>query len=375
MSGRTLPSWAGRRPRVGLACSESIRSTYIDAGDIHRLETVADFVYHPFSVGNGGLAPVPRDTAAEADLGRFAADLDVLVVCHGSPYVGQEVLDAAAHLSLIGELEGDRFGYHFDVAAAASRRVLVVDTTHASSWPTAEWALGLALIGLRNAGAFFRRMIDHQPAFPGGTRPTSGLGFDGAELTGKRIGLIGFGHLGRRLVELLRPFDVKIVAFDPFVPRDLAEAYGIEFGTLSTVMARDVVFSLVPLTPATAKMIGADELDFLRPGSVFVNVSRGKVVDTAALVERFRRSDAIACLDVFDPEPIPLDSPILDLANVFVSPHLGGVTKESKRRFFHLMVDELLRHFDGIEPLSELSAKVVMLRNSGEVPLTYKEDA
>jgi phosphoglycerate dehydrogenase-like enzyme len=140
-------------------------------------------------------------------------------------------------------------------------------------------------------------------------------------------------------------------------------------------MDADVVFSLVPLTPGTAKMIGADELELLRPGSVFVNVSRGAVVDTAALVARVQRGDVIASLDVFDPEPIPVDSPILDLPNVFVSPHLAGVTEESRRRFFELMVDELLRHFDGLEPLSELTSTVVSLRNSGEVGLTHKEDA
>jgi D-3-phosphoglycerate dehydrogenase len=372
--GHTSPAWEGRRPKVGLAASELIRSTYIDAADIQRLETVADFVFQPFSVGGGGIAPVPSEPEAEAELGRFAADLDALVVCHGSPYVNKAVLDAAPLLSLIGELEGDRFAYHFDVAAAAARGVLVVDTTHGSSWPTAEWALGLALIGLRNAGFFFRRMIAHQLAYPDG-RPRSGPGFDGAELTGKRVGLIGFGHLARRLVELLAPFHVEIVAFDPFVPRDLADAYGVEFGPLSSVMTRDVVFSLVPLTPATAKMIGADELDLLRSGSVFVNVSRGAVVDTAALVERFRRGDAIACLDVFDPEPIPVDSPILDFPNVFVSPHLAGVTEESRRKFFHLMVGELLRHFDGLEPRSELPASVVSLRTSGDVDAPREEGA
>ena len=77
-----------------------------------------------------------------------------------------------------------------------------------------------------------------------------------------------------------------------------------------------------------------------------------------------QRGDIIACLDVFDPEPLPLDSPLLDLANVFVSPHIAGVTAESRRRFFSLMVDECLRHFEGFEPLSELTSGIVRLRNA-----------
>ena len=114
---------------------------------------------------------------AEAELADFAADLDVLVVCHGSPFVSAEVLDAAPGLSLLGELEGDRFGYRLDLAAARARGLRVVDTSHGSSWPTAEWALGLALIGLRNAGALFRRTLAHQPTYlPAAER--SGPGYD-----------------------------------------------------------------------------------------------------------------------------------------------------------------------------------------------------
>jgi phosphoglycerate dehydrogenase-like enzyme len=214
---------------------------------------------------------------------------------------------------------------------------------------------------LRNAGAFFRKMIAHEQTwFPYDER--SGPGYDGAELSSKRVGLIGFGHLGRRLVELLRPFEVDARVFDPFVPSSLAEAYDVAFAPLSTVLESDVVFVLVPHTPATEGMLGAAELDRLRPGAVLVNVSRGKVIDSTALAVRLGRGDVIGCLDVFDPDPIPVDSPLLDLPNVFVSPHIAGVTEESRRRFFSLMVDECLRHFDGLEPWSELTPEIVRLR-------------
>jgi phosphoglycerate dehydrogenase-like enzyme len=353
---------SGNRPKIGLACSEPTYQAYIDPADVRRLETRAHFVYQAFSLDSSSLSPVPREPRAEAELARFAADLDALLVCHGSPFVSGDVLASAPRLRLLGELEGDRFSYHFSLEEATARGLRVIDTTHASSWPTAEWALALALIGLRNAGALFRRIIAHQPAFPGGVRPRSGPGYDGAELSGKRVGMIGFGHLARRLTELLRPFDVDIAAFDPFVPRELASAYGVSFAALSAVMDRDVVFSLVPLTPGTTRMIGMRELDLLRPGSVFVNVSRGAVVDSDALLARLRRGDIIASLDVFDPEPVPVDAPIIDLPNVFLSPHVAGVTEESRRRFFELMVTEIFRHLDGFEPLAELTPGVVSLR-------------
>jgi phosphoglycerate dehydrogenase-like enzyme len=190
----------------------------------------------------------------------------------------------------------------------------------------------------------------------------SGPGYEGAELSGKSVGLIGFGHLARRLVELLEPFRVEAVAFDPFAPRALAEAYGVAFGPLERALECDVVFVLVPHTPDTDGLLGPSELERLRPGSVLVNVSRGRVIDSVALLARLARADIIACLDVFDPEPVPLDSPIRDLPNVFLTPHIGGYTEESRRRFFSLMVDECLRHFVGLEPWAQLTPEIVRRR-------------
>ncbi len=346
-----------RRRQVGLACSEETRRRNVDDADLARLQPLADFSFHAFSVASDLSGPAPRDAAAEAELAQFAANLDVLVVCHGSPFVSAEVLAAAPSLSMLGELDGDRFGYRLDVAAAERQGVVVVDTTHGSSWPTAEWALGLALIGLRDAGADFRRMISHPPSIPHTQR--SGPGYDGAELSDKRVGMVGFGHLARRLAELLHPFGVQIRAFDPFAPRELAEAYGVDFGPLESVLSCDVVFVLVPLTPGTERMLGAAELEQLRPGAVLVNVSRGRVIDSDALIARLQRGDVIAGLDVFDPEPVPLDSPLRDLENVFLTSHIAGYTEESRRRFFSLMVDECLRHFAGLEPWAQLKAQNV----------------
>ncbi len=346
---------SGSRKRVGLVGNDYVRERYIGAADLARLEEIADFSYLRSDLSGGLHGAVPRDAAAERALAEFAAELDVLIVCHGSPFVGEDVLSAAPRLALLGDLDGDRFSYRIDIEAADRRGLCVVDTSHGSSYPTAEWALALALIGLRNAGANFRKIIAHEPPFTVTAEKRSGPGYDKGELSDKLVGMVGFGYLARRLADFLRPFHVEIRAFDPYAPRVLAEPYGVEFGPLDVVLACDVVFVLAPLTPATEGMIGAAELELLRPGSVFVNVGRGKVVDSDALVVRLSRGDVIGCLDVFDPEPLPLDSPLADLPNVFLSPHIAGVTEESRRRFFTLMVDECVRHFEGLEPLARLT--------------------
>ena len=103
---------------------------------------------------------------------------------------------------------------------------------------------------------------------------------------------------------------------------------------------------------------GAEQIALLKAGTVFVNVSRGAVVDHGALLERLRRGDIVACLDVFDPEPVPAGSPFLDLPNVLLSPHIASATAASPRSL-HLMVDELERHLAGHETRFDLLPRTV----------------
>ncbi len=129
------------------------------------------------------------------------------------------MLAGAPQLTLVGELEGDRRAGRVDIAAATDAGVTVVDTTNASSAPVAEWALALALLGLRQHGRF-RDIISGQLMSYADYKTDP----PGRELTGKRVGVIGFGHMAWRLVELLRPFKVSVVEYDPYAPRELANA-------------------------------------------------------------------------------------------------------------------------------------------------------
>jgi phosphoglycerate dehydrogenase-like enzyme len=339
------------RPKILLACNQRVRNEYLAAPDIARLEAFADWEWFPCE--GGGLYDANRDPETAIKLRERLVEFDGLVVCHGSPTIDAAILDAAPKLRIIGELEGDRFASRIDLDAAWARDIRAVDTTNGSSYPVAEWALGLILISLRNAGAHFRRII------AGNTRrdPAERQQMRG-RLTGKRVGLIGCGHMGRRLIKLLRPFEVEIWAHDPYLPREMAEALGFLQTSLDNVLSQcDAIVCLVPLTPKTRGMIGQRELNLIPPGAVFVNVSRGAVVDSPALIARLRRGDIIAGLDVFDPEPIPPDSEILQLSNVFLSPHIGYYSGDPHPHFFNLMVDELARFFQGHETYFDLTPR------------------
>ncbi|TDC45843.1 hydroxyacid dehydrogenase [Jiangella ureilytica] len=342
--------------RVGIACNRRTRDLTVTPSSLERLRGIADVVWADFEDDSEGYTdPPPHDAEAEKRLAQFAAGLDGLVISKGCPKVTPAVLDAAPGLKLVGDLQGDRFGRRIDVAAARSRGVRAIDTTHGSSDPVAEWALGLMLNGLRNAGSLFRRMIAGEVLFTDRMELRSDPAYLHGELTGKTVGLVAFGHIGRRLVELLAPFRVNVLVHDPYAPRVLADVYDLTMTSLERLFAdSDVVVVLAPLTSQTRGMIGAAELGALKPGAVFVNVSRGPVVDSAALLDRLRRGDVIGCLDVFDPEPIPVGSELRTLPNVFLTPHIAGVTAECGPRFFDLMVDELLRCFAGHETRHDL---------------------
>ena len=349
-----------KRPRVLLAFNEDIRYNHVDPQDLTRLEVFADWDW--FSCEGGGIYDTNTDPQAALDFSNKLPGHDALIVCLGAPTVTADMLDAAPTLKIIGEMEGDRFASRIDLDAAWARGIRTVDTTNHSSYPVSEWALALILVSLKNGAAHFRRMISGQTRFD----RTLMEGMQGL-LWGRRVGLIGCGHMGRRLMKFLRAFETEIWVHDPYLPRELPEALGFLQTSLEHVLSCDVVVCLVPHTPATEGMLGEAELARLRPGAVFVSVSRGKVTDPDALIERLKQGDIVAGLDVFNPEPVPPDSEILQLPNVFLSPHIGAFGGSiGSLGFFSLMVDELDRFFHGHETQFDLTPRVQANRTGAD---------
>ena len=194
-------------------------------------------------------------------------------------------------------------------------------------------------------------------------------GFHDGDLTGKRVGLIGCGHIGRRLIKLLPPFETEIWVHDPYLAGE--DAVGFLKTSLDNILTQcDVIVSLVPITPATEGMIGKRELELIPEGRVFVNVSRGKVVDSDALLAKAQAGGLIAGLDVFDPEPFG-DREIIHLENVFLSPHIAGVVAGSYFHMFKMMVDEFERFFNAHETQFDLMPRSVANRRGTDPHLSF----
>jgi phosphoglycerate dehydrogenase-like enzyme len=281
---------ASVRPKILLAFSPRVYEGYVEATALARLEQFADWEYFPCE--GGGIYDTNNDPVAADALSEKLVDCDGIVICHGAPTLTADVLKNAPKLRIIGEMEGDRFASRIDLDAAWSRNVRTVDVTNGSSYPVAEWALGLILVSLRNGGDYFQRILAGKAKEIRYDKDRANVG---GRLTGKRVGLIGGGHMARRLIKLLRPFETEIWVHDPYLPREMAEALGFVQTSLDNVFSQcDVVVCLVPLTPATQGMLAEREFALLKPGAIFVNVSRGAVVNSQALIRRLKVGDIVA---------------------------------------------------------------------------------
>lgn len=225
---------------------------------------------------------------------------------------------------------------NIDRQACQERDIEIINAPGANAAAVAEHALTLMLMLLKKIPHHTRTIQQ------GGWRDLAAVN---DELKGKTIGLIGCGAVGQRLARLCRAFDVgQLIGYDPFANASQLKTLGVELSDLATVFrTADIVSIQVPLTSHTHNLITSEQLKLLKPSSLVINVSRGKIVNETDLIQVLQaRSIAGAGLDVFDQEPHP--NPILlHLDNVVVTPHIGGFTTEARQAMSLLPVQQFLK--------------------------------
>jgi phosphoglycerate dehydrogenase-like enzyme len=178
----------------------------------------------------------------------------------------------------------------------------------------------------------------------------------GNELYGKRVGIVSASFVGRQVIRLLAPFECDIMVFDPYLGDLESEEMGVRRATLEEVFSSaDIVSVHAPSTAETKGMIRADHFGSLRDGALFINTARTWVLDSAALAAELQTGRIRAVLDVFDEEPLPEKSPLRDLDNVFLTPHVSGFTDETRARLVEAIADDMKRFFDGAQPRLSVS--------------------
>jgi D-3-phosphoglycerate dehydrogenase len=249
-----------------------------------------------------------------------------------------DVMRKAPRLQVISYL-GTGAANMIDLPEAATRGITVSNTPGYGNNAVAEHALALLFAVARDIPRLDR------------TLRTEGWNqlAPGFELRGKKLGLIGLGGIGTRVAELAGALGMEVLAWTRNPSPERALRSGVTFAPLEAVLAESDVISLhLLLTPETQNLLGAAELDCMKPGAVFINTARAELVDEAALIARLRAGRiAAAGIDVYLKEPLPSNHPLLDLDNVVATPHVGFNTPEATIALVDMGIDNLVQYFAG----------------------------
>jgi len=282
-------------------------------------------------------------------------DVEIIMASWGVSVMDEDFLAAAPNLRAVFFAAGSL--RIFATPAFWNRKIIVSSAYAANAVPVAEYALAVILLSLKKFWSFSHSAKkgtdpwgNHLRKVPGNYRST--------------VGFVSVGMIARKLIQLLKSFDIKCIVYCPFLTESEASDLGVERCTLSEIFRRSDVVSLhTPLLPETTGIITGGLITSMKEGATLINTARGAIIResemTAVLHER---KDLTAILDVCDPEPPPPDSTLLQLPNVVLTPHIAGSLGNECQRLGRYMVDELSRYLAG-EPLhwqvsEELAAKL-----------------
>ncbi|WP_300518819.1 hydroxyacid dehydrogenase [Aliiroseovarius sp.] len=270
----------------------------------------------------------------QEDIPARMAGIQALIV-RNRTQVTEALLASAPDLKMVGGLGAGLDNIDLDACAAAG--VEVIPATEATTLPVAEYVVANALILLRQA-------YQSGHAMKAGNWPQAAC--SGREVSGRRLGLIGFGAIAQEAARLATALGMKVSAYDPHVPVDDPAWEGATARHFEAILASSDVISLhVPLNGATRHMMNAEAFAMMREGAVVINAARGGVVDEAALADAMRAGHiGGAALDVFEEEPLTEEGAgvFKGLSNLILTPHIAGITRDSHTRASTMIADLVL---------------------------------
>lgn len=331
---------AGRdRPTALLLMNARTFTDLFDSSRLARLRGLVD-------LGD----PVRLDDLHGSQAADLLARTQIAVTGWGSPVLGPDVLAAAPALRAVVHTGGSV--KHHVSAAFWDQGILITSAADANAVPVAEFTLATILLEGKRVASYvegYRRYREVGGAWRDSI--PSAVNFGGT------VGIVGLSRVGRRVAELLRPFDLEVLVADPHVSAAEASAFGARLVDLDTMLlASDIVSVHAPALPATHHLLDARRIALLRPHAVVINTARGSLIDTDALVRRCRAGTLRAILDVTDPEPLPPDSELFNTPGVVLSPHIAGAMHAETRRLADSALDEIERLVQGLPPVHRVEA-------------------
>ena len=273
---------------------------------------------------------------SEDELIEKIKDADALVIRSGTQ-VTKAVIDAAEKLKIIG-----RAGVgvdNIDIDAATQKGIIVVNAPEGNMLSAAEHTIAMMMALSRNipqANASLK------------SRKWERKKFMGTEVNGKILGVIGLGRIGTEVAKRAQGLEMTILAYDPFISEERAKELGVELATINEIAERaDFITVHTPLIKETRNIIDAEQFAVMKDGVRIINCARGGIINEEALADAVKSGKvAGAALDVFVNEP-PFDSPLMDLDNVIMTPHLGASTEEAQINVAVSVADEVISVLNG----------------------------
>lgn len=271
------------------------------------------------------------------------ANADVLMTTWHSPFITAGMLGRSPRVKLIAHCGGE---VKSRVAEDIFDFVTITNAADPMARGVAEMALALMLTMVRRIGDYAAEMRE-------GVSRTNEYVSEGETLFGRRVGIVGFGRIGRAVARLLQPLGVEICVSDPYANSDSVQ--------LDELMSScSVVVLCAALTPETRGMFDKHRLSLLPDGAYLINVARGGLIDLEALLSELRSGRISVALDVTDPlEPLPPDHELRKLSNVILTPHIAAGGIEMRREIGAMAVEEVIRFAKGDPPLNRVTKEML----------------
>jgi glyoxylate reductase len=289
--------------------------------------------------------PVPYEV-----LEKEIQDVDGLL-CLLTETIDESLIMKAKKLKVIANMA---VGFNnIDVESATKHGIMVTNTPGVLTETTADLTFGLLM-------ASARRLVEASDYLKNGDWKTwSPMQLTGQDIHGATLGIIGLGRIGEALAKRAKGFDMEVLYFNRSRKYEQEEKLGITYSSFENVLKEsDFICIMVPYTPDTVNLIGADELSLMKKNAILINTSRGGIVNESALYNALKNNDIWgAGLDVFENEPVSLNHPLLALPNVVSLPHIGSASIATRLKMSNLALINLIAGLHGDTPPNLLNKK------------------
>jgi phosphoglycerate dehydrogenase-like enzyme len=326
------------RPNVLVLASDVLFPHFFAETDQKRLDEITNWTRSSLREDS----PQLREQIASAD---------VLMTTWHSPFLTTEMLGRQSRVKLIAHCGGE---VKSRVAEPIFDYVTVTNAADPMARGVAEMALALVL-------TLVRRIPEYVAEMRNGVMRTNEEASEGETLRGRTVGIVGFGRIGHAVARLIKPFGVELLVSDPYSAVDSVaehDAMLVELDHL--VRTSSVIILAAALTPETRHLFDKRRLSLLPDGTYLINVARGGLIDTEALLAELRTGRLTAALDVTDPlEPLPADHELRKLSNVILTPHIAAGGIEVRRAMGALAVDEVIRFANDQPPRNRVTREML----------------